>query len=128
MRYLLMIIVTLAVIVLFALGAANIGACAEVSYADAYAHADKTPMVLVHSAPWCPHCHPYYHRLARDVDAVLVDADSPKFLPVPHTEVYCRIGDKWSGYDFVGVQSTVTIQEAVRGCQWLINSSKGAKP
>ena len=91
---------------------------AEVTYADAYANADKVPMVVVHTAPWCGKCHPYVSRLVKDgVSVVEVSSDHPAFPLVPHTQVCCRVGSEWFGYHFVGAVATDTIKSAVADCE-----------
>ena len=90
---------------------------AEVSYADAYAHADKTPMVLVYTTPWCPNCHPYVKRLVSDgIDVVHFENDSI-FPLVPHTCVRVRKGEQNYGFDFTGAVSTETIKAAIESCK-----------
>ena len=90
---------------------------AEVSYADAYSHADKTPMVLVYTTPWCPNCHPYVKRLVSDgIDVVHFENDSI-FPLVPHTCVRVRKGEQNYGFDFTGAMSTETIKAAIESCK-----------
>ena len=90
---------------------------AEIDYATAYSHADKTPMVLVYTTPWCPNCHPYVKRLVSDgIDVVHFENDSI-FPLVPHTCVRVRKGEQNYGFDFTGAMSTETIKAAIESCK-----------
>ena len=115
-------------LLLFALFLTGILHGGEISYADAYAKADREPMVAVYTTAWCPKCHPYVDRLLVGGINLVHVQHSTAFPLAPHTEIWCRSGDEWVGYDFNGAVPTEQVKAAVQGCRdWLVQQRK-AKP
>ena len=144
MRYLLTIIVTLAVIALFAFGAAKVGACAEVSYSEAHALSmkDGKPLLILVSTEWCAPCQIMHRRVMPQVielpsfKAVHYATVNPDYEwdqsqaligngRIPELLIYFRGERGWMRRVLVGSQSVEAVDSMIQAS---VQDSKGAKP